>query len=70
MNRITISEEICKECEYCMRFCPKKTILKKREYVNKKGYYAAVAADMADCIACGICATVCPEGAIKVEKDI
>lgn len=70
MNRVTINEEICKECEYCMKFCPKKTIIKKNDQVNKKGYYFAIAANLTDCIACGICANVCPEGAIKVEKDV
>ncbi len=53
-----------------MHFCPKKTILKKSETVNKMGYYAVEAVDMTDCVACGICATVCPEGAIMVEKDV
>lgn len=70
MNRITINEEICKECEYCITFCPKKTILKKKDTLNKKGYYPAIAVNLEDCIACGICATVCPEAAIKVEKDV
>ncbi len=34
------------------------------------GYYAIEAQNMENCIACGICATVCPEGAIMVEKDV
>ncbi|MCD8036192.1 MAG: 4Fe-4S binding protein [Clostridiales bacterium] len=70
MNRVTVDFERCKECEYCLNFCPKKTILKKSESVNKKGYYGVIAANLEDCIACGICATMCPEGAIKVEKNI
>ena len=70
MNRVTVNREMCKECEYCLRFCPKKTILAKRDTVNKKGYYAVEAVKEEDCIACGICANVCPEGAIMVEKDV
>ena len=70
MKRVTVDREICKECEYCMTFCPKNTILAKSSTVNKKGYYAVEAVDLKDCIACGICATVCPEGAIMVEKDV
>lgn len=70
MNKVTINEEICKECGYCIHFCPKKTILTKKDAVNKKGYYPITATGIVDCIACGICATVCPEGAIRVEKGV
>lgn len=68
MNRVTINEEMCKECEYCIQFCPKKTILTKKKEVNKKGYHSVIAEDLKDCIACGICGIICPEGAITVEK--
>lgn len=70
VNRVTVDREMCKECEYCLNFCPKKTILAKSHTVNKKGYFAVEAVHNENCIACGICATVCPEGAITVEKDI
>ena len=70
MNRVTINQEMCKECEYCMTFCPKKTILVKSENLNKMGYYAVQAKNIQHCIACGICASVCPEGAIMVEKNV
>lgn len=70
MNRITINQENCKECGYCMHFCPKKVVLKKDTLVNSKGYYPVCVAEQDECVACGICATMCPEGAIKVEKDV
>ena len=70
MNKVTINRETCKECGYCMTFCPKRTILGKSEIVNKKGYYPITAINLDDCIACGICAQVCPEAAIMVEKNV
>lgn len=70
MNRVSIDREMCKECDYCFNFCPKKTIFQKSKISNKKGYFPIEAVKFDDCIACGICAIVCPEGAITVEKDI
>ena len=70
MNRVEINVEICKECEYCMHFCPKKDVLAKSADLNKKGYYPAVAVNLASCVACGTCATCCPEAAITVFRDV
>lgn len=70
MNLVIVDREMCKECEYCITFCPKKTILGKSETLNKMGYYSIKVKDLTDCIGCGICATVCPEAAITVEKNV
>lgn len=69
MNSVKINFDICKECYYCVNFCPKKTVLEKGEKINSKGYYPPKVANIDDCIACGICARVCPEAAIEVIKD-
>ena len=70
MNQVIINEETCKECGYCIHFCPQQSVLKQGDKVNKKGYRFTVVEDMTGCIACGICATVCPEIAITVKRDI
>lgn len=67
MTKVTIDFDRCKECQYCMAFCPKK-ILSAGDKMNKQGYYTPVITDMEACIGCGTCARVCPEGAIEVVK--
>ncbi|MDD5832703.1 MAG: 4Fe-4S binding protein [Clostridiales bacterium] len=66
MNIVKIDFERCKECGYCIEFCPKK-VLSKGTAVNKRGYFPPVAAE--GCIACGTCARMCPDAAISVYKE-
>ena len=70
MNRVTINRERCKECGYCIHFCLQKVVLKKGDEINSKGYRVTAVDQIEACIACGICATVCPEMAISIEKDV
>ena len=65
MNIVEIAFERCKECGYCIHFCPKK-VLAKGTKVNKYGYFPPVFGE--GCIACGTCARVCPDAAIIVYK--
>lgn len=69
MNQVKIDAEKCKECGYCINFCPQKVVLGKSTVINKKGYYPAVVVSMKDCIACGTCSRMCPEAAIEVIRD-
>jgi 2-oxoglutarate ferredoxin oxidoreductase subunit delta len=66
MNKAVIAFERCKECHYCMRFCPKK-LIKPGDKLNKSGYYVPVI-DTEGCTGCATCARICPEGAITVER--
>ncbi|MEA4892010.1 MAG: 4Fe-4S binding protein [Peptococcaceae bacterium] len=66
MNQVTIDFERCKECGYCVNFCPRKA-LAIGGVINKRGYYPPVF-EAEKCIACGTCARVCPEGAVEVMK--
>jgi 2-oxoglutarate ferredoxin oxidoreductase subunit delta len=38
--------------------------------LNSKGYHPARITDQERCIACAMCATMCPDCVIKVEKDV
>ena len=62
---IQINEKLCKGCEYCITFCPKKILALGNER-NKRGHFYPFLSDKDACISCGICALMCPEGAIEL----
>ena len=65
-NIVKIDFDRCKECGYCIRFCPK-GVLSKGTKVNKKSYYPPVVGE--GCIGCGTCGRVCPDSAIAVYRE-
>ena len=64
---IQIKPILCKGCSYCVTFCPKK-ILVLGEMRNKRGFFYPILTDENACISCGICARMCPEGAIELPQ--
>ncbi|MDI6839324.1 MAG: 4Fe-4S binding protein [bacterium] len=65
--KVTIYEELCKGCGYCIDACPKK-ILEMTSKFNYSGYHPPHCTNIEECIGCGLCYQVCPEIAIEVEK--
>jgi len=67
-GRIEINRELCKGCEICIFFCPKKLIALSDE-LNAAGYLpSAFNNDSGECTGCAICASVCPDVAIEVYR--
>jgi 2-oxoglutarate ferredoxin oxidoreductase subunit delta len=66
-GKITIDEELCKSCGFCVEYCPQQ-VIGLADHYNTKGYYPAVL-NSGDCTGCGICALVCPEAAIEVWRE-
>jgi 2-oxoglutarate ferredoxin oxidoreductase subunit delta len=64
---IEISQELCKGCELCVSFCPKRLISTSNK-LNASGYLPAVFKDNGECTGCAVCALVCPEVAIEVYR--
>lgn len=64
-GQVFIIPERCKECEICIRFCPRQ-VLQVSAQANTKGYhYPEIASGkQTDCVHCEFCALVCPEFAI------
>lgn len=68
---IKVDRELCKGCQLCVEFCPKKCIEVSPE-LNLKGYYPAALKKVEGkdaCTGCTICALVCPDLAIEVYRD-
>ncbi len=65
--RIVIEKELCKGCELCVAFCPKKLIVLS-DKLNAAGYLPSVFKDGDECTGCASCAIVCPEVAIEVYR--
>lgn len=59
----------CKGCELCVAACPAKILEIDVNMVNKKDYHPIRCIDMNQCIACGSCAVMCPDGVISVYKE-
>ena len=62
--KVLTSPERCKQCELCVMNCPKKCISFSDD-MNKAGYHFTVI-DHSQCIGCGTCYIVCPDGVYEV----
>lgn len=67
MAIIVIDKELCKGCELCVHFCPKKNISMDDQY-NSKGIRFSCFIDDGECTGCAICAKICPDVAIEVWR--
>ena len=69
-GHIEIDSELCKGCELCIAFCPKKGVMTLASHLNAAGYAPASFCDEGGkCTGCALCAIVCPEVAIEVYRD-
>ncbi len=66
-GKITIDQELCKGCELCIEYCPKKLITLSVK-LNAAGYLPSAFKESDDCTGCAFCALVCPEVAIEVYR--
>ena len=48
--------------------CPKQLMELQEENRNAKGYFTARCTDDAACISCAMCALICPDCVIRVER--
>jgi len=62
----TVFPDLCKGCGLCIEKCPTQVIY----WSEQLGFMGtpAVKTRIEGCIVCGLCETVCPEPAIRVER--
>lgn len=62
----TLFPGLCKGCGLCMEKCPKKCL----NWSDILGVYGTPTVEATDdCIACGICQAVCPDCALRIDKN-
>lgn len=59
----------CKQCNFCIEFCPTDVLLYSEE-INAKGYHYPVVVEGKEnaCVHCRFCDLICPELAIYTEE--
>lgn len=67
MALIAVDKELCKGCELCVHFCPKKVIVMADGF-NSRGCRFSCFIDSGECTGCALCAKICPDVAIEVWR--
>jgi 2-oxoglutarate ferredoxin oxidoreductase subunit delta len=66
---ITVDENLCKGCNICTEFCPRK-VYRESGLLNKKGVHVPVPENEDKCTQCQLCAMMCPDQAIRVDEKV
>jgi 2-oxoglutarate ferredoxin oxidoreductase subunit delta len=62
-GEIFIAEDRCKECGFCIEFCPPK-VLEFSVKFNRHGYHPPILVNEDGCTGCDLCGLYCPDFAI------
>ncbi len=68
MAIITVDKACCKGCDICFSICPKKLFVPSK-IRNSYGTNLPEARNQEECILCGMCERLCPDGAINVIRS-
>ncbi|MCK9594137.1 MAG: 4Fe-4S binding protein [Candidatus Omnitrophica bacterium] len=68
MRKIIIDAEKCKGCLLCIGACPKGFLVPSGK-LNRRGDVFVECKNEQECLACGLCALICPDCCIEVSKE-
>ncbi len=65
LGRVHVIAERCKQCDFCITYCPTEVLAYSQD-INAKGYHYPLVAEGKEsaCIRCKFCDLICPELAI------
>ena len=66
---IHIIEDRCKECGFCIEFCPN-DVLKKSDKINAKNFHPPELKSPENCTGCRTCELLCPDFAIFITPIV
>jgi ferredoxin len=68
-GRVHINTERCKECSYCIAYCPVEMLVYSQD-INSRGYHYPIIAEGKEsaCVLCDFCDLICPELAIHTTE--
>lgn len=69
LGRVHVIAERCKQCNFCIDYCPT-DVLAYSDDVNAKGYHYPIVAQGKEsaCVHCRFCDLICPEMAIYTTQ--
>jgi 2-oxoglutarate ferredoxin oxidoreductase subunit delta len=67
-SNIDIDKNLCKGCNICIQFCPKKVYVVSK-IRNSYGSTMPEPANINQCITCRLCERLCPDAAINIEEE-
>lgn len=69
VGRVHVIAERCKQCDFCITYCPT-DVLEYSKEINAKGYHYPIVADGKEsaCVHCRFCDLICPELAIYTTE--
>ena len=68
-GRVHVIAERCKECNFCITYCPTEVLIYSND-TNAKGYHYPIVAEGKEtsCVHCRFCDLICPELAIYTTE--